>query len=245
MELKINSELTQKADCLVNGENDGNFKLRGNTKSIIINEHEILKHWNQDTALASSNNGGSGSNIFLRPYGVESTTNQAQLYPNGTFNAKEFTINGGTALSTRLNNRKRICIGSQVLYDTISGSGGKSKTALIGAYSYTLIDGVFSSITIPSGWHKEYRITFQATTSGECTTCVYVNNIATSTVRAWSGNTFRTIGGSNFFKESDITLETTFGYTNPGTNLYYSITDAGTNNWTIWNITVHGFLVED
>lgn len=84
MELKINSELKQQVDCLVNGENDGNFKLRGNTKSIIINEHEILKHWNQDTALAGSNNNGDGSNIFLRPYGADLATNQAKLTPAGT-----------------------------------------------------------------------------------------------------------------------------------------------------------------
>lgn len=84
MELKINSELKQQADCLVNGENDGNFKLRGNTKSIIINEHEILKHWNQDTALAGGNNNGDGSNIFLRPYGADLATNQAKLTPAGT-----------------------------------------------------------------------------------------------------------------------------------------------------------------
>lgn len=84
MELKINSSLTQKADCLVNGENDGNFKLRGNTKSIIINEHEILKHWNQDTALAASNNNGS-----VRIYvGGGSGT----LTENGAYEAPNFMV---------------------------------------------------------------------------------------------------------------------------------------------------------
>lgn len=84
MEIKVNNDLTQKVSNLVNGENDGNFKLLGNTKSLIINEHEIVKHWNQDTALASGNNNGNGSNIFLRPYGADDATNQAKLNPTGT-----------------------------------------------------------------------------------------------------------------------------------------------------------------
>lgn len=100
MELKINSELKQQVDCLVNGENDGNFKLRGNTKSIIINEHEILKHWNQDTALASGNNNGSGSNIFLRPYGAEDTTNQAKLNPNGVLDVAGLNVAGATTVNS-------------------------------------------------------------------------------------------------------------------------------------------------
>lgn len=137
----------------------------------------------------------------------------------------------------------RQCIGSQVIHSGTSGSGTVGKTNLYGAYSYRTIDGVFSNITIPNGYHREYRITFQGTTSGNGSIIVWLNNIATTDVQTWSGTTFRVIGGSNYFKESDITLETTYGYSQLGTNIKYQIT--GSVNWEFKNITVHGYLTSD
>lgn len=98
MKIKIDNTLEQNVNCLINGENDGDFKIKGNTKSVIINEHEVLKHWNQDTALAGGDNSGSGSNIFLRPYGSGATTNQAQLYPSGKFSIKELAVDGAATI---------------------------------------------------------------------------------------------------------------------------------------------------
>ena len=100
MEIKVNNDLTQKVSNLVNGENDGNFKLLGNTKSLIINEHDIVKHWNQDTALAGSNNNGNGSNIFLRPHGAEDTTNQAKLNPNGVLDVAGLSVAGAATVNS-------------------------------------------------------------------------------------------------------------------------------------------------
>lgn len=89
MELKINSSLTQKADCLVNGENDGDFKLRGSSKSLIINDHGIVKHWTSDSTLAANN-----GNIFLRPAGPESTSNQATLNTSGKLTLNSIETSG-------------------------------------------------------------------------------------------------------------------------------------------------------
>lgn len=135
-------------------------------------------------------------------------------------------------------------IGSQVLYDEISGNGNVGKTNLIGAYTYETISGLFDNISIPSGCHKEYRLTFQARTGGDNKITIYLNNISTSSKGTWSSETFRVIGASKFFKESDLTLETTMGYSNPGCNLKYQVTGTS-NNWNIRNISVSGFIVTD
>ena len=108
-----------------------------------------------------------------------------------------------------------IGIGSQTIYPSLSGNGGAGKTAILGAYNYSLFEGAFNNITVPTGWHKEYRLTFQGTTGGNNEITLYLNNIATESVGTWSGNTFRTIGSSRMFKTSDITLTTTYGYSNP------------------------------
>lgn len=135
-------------------------------------------------------------------------------------------------------------IGSQVLYGEISGNENVVKTNLIGTYSYETIMGLFDNVTIPSGCHKEYRITFQARTGGNNQITVYLNNIATSSKQTWSGETFRVIGATKFFKESDITLETTYEYSNPGTNLKYQVAGVA-NGWNIRYITAQAFITTD
>ena len=156
-------------------------------------------------------------------------------------------INILNSLLTNINNEllkiNRICIGSQVLYPSLSGSGTKAKTAFIGAYGNSLINGIFNGITIPSGWHKEFRITYQAHTSKDGQISIYLNNIKAGGVQTWSGDTFRIIGGSNFFKDSDVIQEPTYGYSSSGMNLYYESTTS--SNWAVWNITLHGYLVKD
>lgn len=138
---------------------------------------------------------------------------------------------------------ERQCVGSQVLYNQVIGNGPQNNVSLLGVYNYSLINGVFASITIPTGYHKEYRLTFQGTTGGASTVQVFLNNIRTTTVETWSTDSFRILGASNYFKESDITLETTMGYSNPGINLKYS--NSGNFDYRIYNITLHGFIVSD
>ena len=111
-------------------------------------------------------------------------------------------------------------------------------------YTYETISGLFDNITVPSGCHKEYRITFQARTGGNNQITIYLNNIATSSKGTWSGESFRIIGATKFFKESDITLETTMGYSAQGTNLKYQVSGTA-NNWNIRYIAVQGFITTD
>lgn len=169
-------------------------------------------------------------------------------YPVGsiiksTSSSNPSSLYGGTWVLVH-SDYERQQIGSQVLYGEFSGSGNVGKTNLIGAYSYETISGLFDNISIPTGCHKEYRITFQARTGGNNQITIYLNNIATTSKGTWSGETFRIIGATNFFKESDITLETTMDYSIKGTNLKYQV--SGTSNvWNVRNISVHGFITTD
>ena len=106
------------------------------------------------------------------------------------------------------------------------------------------MNGLFDNITVPSGCHREYRISFQGRTGGNNQITVYLNNIATSSIQTWSGESFRIIGATKFFKESDITLETTMGYSNSGCNLKYQVTGVA-NQWNIHSICVSAFIVTD
>lgn len=138
----------------------------------------------------------------------------------------------------------RQCVGSQVIYDGTSGSGNVNKTSIYGAYGYRLINGVFDNISIPTGFHREYKLSFQGTTGSANQIVLYVNNIATSEVQTYSENTFRAIGSSNYFKESDITLETTKDYSKQGTNLHYLVKGTS-SSWDFRNATITGFIVSD
>lgn len=138
----------------------------------------------------------------------------------------------------------RQCVGSQVIHDGFSGSGNVSKTSVYGAYQYDLIRGVFDNTTCPTGYHREYKLTFQATTGSGNTVYCYINNVKTSGVLTYSGATFRKIGSTTYFKESDIVLETTKGYSGLGTNLHYSV-EGSAASWEVKNVTVTGFYVSD
>ena len=134
-----------------------------------------------------------------------------------------------------------IYLGSQVLYDnyTMTSSG---KTAVLGSYNYNLIDGLFTGITIPTAYERAYRVTAQMHTQNDNQASVYLNNFQTNLINTWSYNTMRKIGSTRIFKESEITLETTYGYSRQGTNLYCS--NSGNYEANFWNITVHCYLVK-
>lgn len=188
----------------------------------------------------------SDSNIKLKKVAevVENYFNE--LYPIGsvyktTSSSMPFDKGTWSLIKTEPD---RNYIGSQVIHTGASGSATVGKTSLYGAYSYQLIDGVFANTTCPSGYHREYRLTFQGTTGSETYIYCYINNIQTSGVKTYSGNTFRTIGATSYFKESDIVLETTKGYSQKGTNFYYAVTGTSAS-WEFKNATIHGYYVSD
>ena len=169
-----------------------------------------------------------------------------ELYPIGSVyktTNNEIPFSKGTWIKIA-ENPDRECIGSQIIHPGLSGSSLVSKTSLLGAYGTSLYSNIFNHINIPIGYHKEYRLTFQATCGGNTKIQLFLNNISTDQGGTWSANTYRVFSSSDFFKESDIVLENTYGYSNPGTNLKYAVTGSA-SAWQFWNVTVHGYLVSN
>lgn len=142
---------------------------------------------------------------------------------------------------------ERRLIGSQVLCDSITGTGGSSSyTNVLGAYGSTLISGVFQNTEAPSGYHEEYRLTFQATCQQNNQVQVALNNIESPAAGTWSATTFRIMASTPYFKMSDIILETTMGYSSSGINLKYKVNNPSSSySYGIYNITIHGYFVSD
>ena len=134
----------------------------------------------------------------------------------------------------------KIYIGSQVLYDYFT-TDAAGETIVATAYDYRLIQNVFAGVAIPDNYERAYKITFQGQTANENTITVKLNNIDSNALNTWSNTTFRTIGGTRIFKETELTLETASGYSRNGLNLSVENSAAYTAN--VYNITVHGYLV--
>lgn len=135
-----------------------------------------------------------------------------------------------------------IYVGSQVLYDSYQMTTA-TKQAVLGSYGYDLIQGLFNGINIPSAYVRAYRISAQMNTSNNNQASIWLNNIQSNLINTWSNNTMRKIGSTRIFKESEITLETTYGYSRDGTNLYCQ--NSGNYQANFWNITVHAYLVKN
>lgn len=134
----------------------------------------------------------------------------------------------------------KIYIGSQSIYDYYETSTS-GESVITTAYDYRLIENVFAGIAIPSNYVKAYKITFQYTTANNNIVKVRLNNISSNNCNTWSNDRFRSIGGTRLFKESELILETASGYSRNGLNLYVS--NSGAYTAKLWNITVHGYLV--
>ena len=134
-----------------------------------------------------------------------------------------------------------IYLGSQVLYDNYQMTSA-GKNAVLGSYNYDLIQGLFTGITIPSAYERAYRVTAQMHTQNNNQASIWLNNFQSNLINTWSNTSMRKIGSTRIFKESEIELETTFGYTKQGTNLYCS--NSGNYQANFWNITVHCYLVK-
>lgn len=136
-----------------------------------------------------------------------------------------------------------IYVGSQVLYDSYQMTTA-SKVAVLGSYSYDLIQGLFTGVNTPSAYVRAYRITAQVNTANNNSASIWINNIQSNAVNTWSGNTMRKLISTRIFKESEITLEPTMNYTSQnGTNLYFQ--NSGNYQANFWNITVHAYLVKN
>jgi len=131
---------------------------------------------------------------------------------------------------------------TQVLANAGGPFSANTKTKILGAYDYQLFN---IGIPVPTGYHKEYILSAQITTTNTMQIRARLNNIATTWGRTYSASTFRLIVCSNPFKASDIVLEPVLSYTSRnGTNLYIE-TDSGSGQSNIYNICLTCFLVKD
>lgn len=134
----------------------------------------------------------------------------------------------------------KVYIGSQQIYDYYETSTS-GETVVACAYDYRLIRNVFAGIDIPDNYERAYKITFQYSTQNSNVINVKLNNITSNNCNTWSNDKFRDIGGTRLFKESELELETTSGYSRDGLNLSVSNSEAYTAK--VWAITIHGYLV--
>lgn len=140
---------------------------------------------------------------------------------------------------------KIIYMGSQLLYAGTSGSGGVSKTNVYCCQGYNLVNSPVRSVTIPSGYHREYRISAMLRTQGGNNIHIYLNDVEVVTGSTWSNSGFRMPYFSRFLKESDLPLQTTFIHpNNTGLNLQYSV-ESSSYAWEFYNVTAHAYLVAD
>lgn len=134
----------------------------------------------------------------------------------------------------------KVYIGSQQIYDYYETSTS-GETVVACAYDYRLIRNVFAGIDIPDNYERAYKITFQYSTQNSNVINVKLNNITSNNCNTWSNDKFRDIGGTRLFKESELELETTSGYSRDGLNL--SVSNSGAYTAKVWAITIHGYLV--
>lgn len=135
-----------------------------------------------------------------------------------------------------------VYIGSQTLFDYqyLNTIGYQ---AVLGAYDYKLIDGLFAGVAIPQGYEKAYRLTAQVSTNNGNYGKIKLNNIESNGTCTWSGQTMRALVSTRIFKQSEITLEPTYVYTGKnGTNLYCGNTATGEAYF--YNVCLHGYLVK-
>ena len=149
------------------------------------------------------------------------------------------TMFGGTWILLKADT-DLIHIASQDIYEYWSVSNA-TKHELIGAYGTDLIQGVFANRAQPNGYTKKIGCTAQIRTGGENYGKVFLNSKVMCEGRTWSGDTFRLAAPpGKLYTLSEIGTETTYGYSNPGINLYMQ--NTGNNVCEIRKVTVHGYF---
>ena len=152
------------------------------------------------------------------------------------------TIYGGT-WSLISNQPNRIYVGSSILYSSITITSTDT-IPLYGAYEYTLFNGVFTGTSLPSGYHREYRLSALITNNNGADAIVMINSKELVRGCTYSNTTFRKACFSDYFKESDLKpLEPPQAYSTTGCLLKVKASAATTA--TISEITIHGYLVSD
>lgn len=138
-----------------------------------------------------------------------------------------------------------ILIGTSLLCDGKSGSGLVTRTYITGHDGTGLLTSSHANITIPAGYHVEYKVITQIYTGDNNTVNFYLNNLAVGSTLTWSNSAFKATTSSKFFKLSDITLKGVCGYSNHvGIQLEYEV--VGTSStWGFDPVVLNAYLVKD
>lgn len=99
---------------------------------------------------------------------------------------------------------------------------------------------------MPSGYSKAYRLSSEASTSGDSHITLYLNQFATNEMITWSGSYYEMCVSTSIFKESDIVFANNAIYnysTHAGCYLFYSCRGAG--EYRLRGITIHGYFIKN
>lgn len=169
------------------------------------------------------------------------------IYTNGASSANPSTILGFGTWVAEGSTVDRQLVNSKVIHwSTGDVTGTTTKQKVLGCYNYDFCTALISSssIPIPTGYHAEYQMTAELSTSGGTSVALFLNNIYTNYVQTWSSATFRMTATTPFFKSTDITLETTLGYANPGINFGWVANNASANI-RVYLPTLSAYIVRD
>ena len=139
-------------------------------------------------------------------------------------------------------NNDYIFIGSEDLLTegTLKAPG---KKAIVGAFGYNLIRGLFSGVTIPEDMERAYRLTAQVNTNNSNYGAVSINNFKSNRARTWSVTSLRGVVSTNIFKESALVLDKVVNYNQNGLNICLH-NEGAAGQVNIYNITIQGYLVK-
>lgn len=150
------------------------------------------------------------------------------VYPIGSIYTSVNSANPGAALGgtwvLEEESVERSLIASKVIHwSTGDVQTTTAKQNKLGSYGYIMLDtmllqGDGSNLPIPAGYHVEYKMQAEVSTSNASGVRLFLNNIYTNYAGTWSGDTFRQTVTTSYFKASDIVLENTVGYSSPGIN---------------------------
>lgn len=140
---------------------------------------------------------------------------------------------------------ERQLLNSKILHwSTGDVTGTTTKQKVLGTYNYDMLTAMVSGMTIPTGYHVEYQMSAELSTGGNISVAIFLNNIYTNYIQTWSGATYRLTATTPFFKSTDVVLETTVNYSNPGINFGW-VSNNATNVIRVYLPIVNAYLVRD
>lgn len=148
--------------------------------------------------------------------------------------------------------RDRRVISSRIIHYSHKALGSSvNRINFLGLYGYAFLDDMLvdkggTLLEIPPGWHVEYKMTAEVSTSNQVKVALFLNGVSTRFANTWSGDTFRYAVSTDFFTRSDISLENTVNYgNNQGINFGYRTDSSAASQVRIYLPTLTAFLARD